>query len=507
MNSSRLTWSPALKTIGWGLLAFVILTLRFSPNWAAFYNGVREARNSAVTPAQRAAVDGAILSGYSARGFYVIEQAANLSAEIPDLNHKIVRWRLLMPVIGHVLHLPGWLLLGLAHIGCLLFIITLVSLFGAEHMKECRGFEAMCFAIVAGASAPFFTSMGLLGYYDVWLSLGLLGVSFARKRWVVIAACILAPWIDERFVIGLPLALCVRWIQSRGNDKAFREWIKTDALIPVLLAVVYTALRLSLGGTGSSQTVQDYLNEFVFAQDLSIVDYIAGAWAGLRVGWLFVAAAVIGTWTVASTHRGNVQAVAFGLAIGATALIGLFTALDLSRSMLLLITVVPLGWAYARRTTWWSRFHLAPLLAMAALVLPASHVVGRSVRPVDNLWSPPTPLTHFQNTLGVRYLDGDVFQADAVEAVNWFRKAADHGGLAEAQFNLGLMCIRGEGTPQDGPAALKWFRAAAEQGFAKAQHKLAVMYAVGEIVPKDDVEAARWYHEAAENGFATAQSN
>jgi hypothetical protein len=244
----------------------------------------------------------------------------------------------------------------------------------------------------------------------------------------------------------------------------------------------------------------------VFTPKLSISDYIAGAWAGLRIGWLLVAAAVIGTWIVASTRRGKVQGGIIGLTIGATTLIGLFTALDLSRSMLLLVAVLPLGWAYARRTTWWSRFHLAPLLAVTALLLPASHVVGRSIRPVDNIWSPPTPLTHFQNTLGIRCLDGDGTQAARVEAVKWFRKAAEQG-LAEAQFNLALMCIRGDGTPLDGPGALKWFRAAAEQDFAKAQHKLAVMYAVGEIVPKNDAEAAKWYRRAAENGFAPAQSN
>jgi hypothetical protein len=63
--------------------------------------------SNAANPAQRAAIDEAILTGYSARGYYVTKQALNLSVEISDPNHRIVRWRLLVPAIGHILHLPG----------------------------------------------------------------------------------------------------------------------------------------------------------------------------------------------------------------------------------------------------------------------------------------------------------------------------------------------------------------------------------------------------------------
>src|SRR5688572_14101949 len=244
----------ALKIFLWSLLAFALLAIRFSPNWMVFCEGAREARLGAVTPEQRATIDGAILNGYSARGHYVIQQTLNLSAEIPDPNHKIIRWRLLMPALGHFLHLPGWLVLSLAHFGSLFFIVTLVAL--CVHQTAVRpGYEGMCFGIVAGATAPFFTSMGLLGYYDAWLALALLGVSFARPRWIVFIACILAPWIDERFVIGLPLALCVRWIRYNGGNRSPWQWFKQEAIVPFVIVAGYTMFRLGLGGSGSSQTV------------------------------------------------------------------------------------------------------------------------------------------------------------------------------------------------------------------------------------------------------------
>jgi TPR repeat protein len=50
---------------------------------------------------------------------------------------------------------------------------------------------------------------------------------------------------------------------------------------------------------------------------------------------------------------------------------------------------------------------------------------------------------------------------------------------------------------EDDVEAVKWFRLAAEQGDASAQYNLGVMYTNGEGVPKDDVTAARWYRLAA----------
>lgn len=267
----------------------------------------------------------------------MINQAVNLSAEIDDPNHKITRWRLLVPALGKLLKLPGWLILGLAHIGCLVLIIILVGVCSAQSsLIGASLYEALCFSIVAGASAPFFSSMGLLGYYDAWLALALIGVAFAGPRWVVLIACILAPWIDERFVFGLPLAQCVRWIRTDFAAESHWQWFKREAMAPIIVVVCYTIVRLGLGGSGSSQTVGDYLSEFVFTRKLSPSDYIVGAGAGLRAGWILVVTALLGIW-MAAAAKARLQALLLTAGIIFTGIIGLFTALDLSRSMVLLI--------------------------------------------------------------------------------------------------------------------------------------------------------------------------
>ena len=54
----------------------------------------------------------------------------------------------------------------------------------------------------------------------------------------------------------------------------------------------------------------------------------------------------------------------------------------------------------------------------------------------------------------------------------------------------------GRSVPQDDVEAVAWFRQAAEQGHAVEQAALGVLYANGEGVPQDDVEAYKWLNLA-----------
>ena len=97
-----------------------------------------------------------------------------------------------------------------------------------------------------------------------------------------------------------------------------------------------------------------------------------------------------------------------------------------------------------------------------------------------------------QNNLGlIHYTDEGVPQ-DFIEAMKWFRKAAEqHHEMA--QFNLGLMYAYGEGVPQDFVEAVKWFRRAADQRLPDAQFNLGFMYANAIGVQQDSVEAVKWF--------------
>ena len=97
-------------------------------------------------------------------------------------------------------------------------------------------------------------------------------------------------------------------------------------------------------------------------------------------------------------------------------------------------------------------------------------------------------------------------RGDYATALREFRPLAERGD-ADAQANLGLMNIKGQGVPHDIAAAAKWYREAAEQGIPEAQHFLGVMYVQSHGVYHDDVEAVKWFRKAAEQGYAPAEYN
>jgi hypothetical protein len=120
-----------------------------------------------------------------------------------------------------------------------------------------------------------------------------------------------------------------------------------------------------------------------------------------------------------------------------------------------------------------------------------------------------------QNGLGVMYYTGEavsktssgqVLDNDPELAAGWFFRAAEQG-YADAQFNLGLMYINGEGVPQDISHAVELFQKAAEQGHVDAQNNLGAMYFTGEGVARNEKKAIEWFEKAAAQGNEDARAN
>jgi len=55
-------------------------------------------------------------------------------------------------------------------------------------------------------------------------------------------------------------------------------------------------------------------------------------------------------------------------------------------------------------------------------------------------------------------------------------RAAAERGVAEAQYNLGVAYIKGDGVARHYGEAVKWYRLAAQQGFEKAKTALNDFY-------------------------------
>ena len=110
-----------------------------------------------------------------------------------------------------------------------------------------------------------------------------------------------------------------------------------------------------------------------------------------------------------------------------------------------------------------------------------------------------------QYELGRMYLYGQWLPQSDIEAVKWFRKAADQG-MAEAQYQLANMYAHGRGElAKDDTQAVAWLRKAADQGLADAQYTLGGMYALGKAgVVQDPVQSYIWIELAAKQGHAKA---
>jgi TPR repeat protein len=104
-----------------------------------------------------------------------------------------------------------------------------------------------------------------------------------------------------------------------------------------------------------------------------------------------------------------------------------------------------------------------------------------------------------QYILGVKYFSGEGVPKDKVEAAKWIRRAAVIG-LANAQAFFGSLCRSGDGVPKDAAEAVKWFQKAADQNQPHAQASLGQMYSTGEGVPKGLVLAYVWCSLAGDRG-------
>jgi tetratricopeptide (TPR) repeat protein len=367
--------------------AIVLLAL-FCPRWNIFVAWSRVPEFNEFIEVRRAAT--------------VLQQVEHPFSPLTDPIHRVVRWRLLFPLLGHVLHLPPTVFLALPALGAWLALLRLWQLARAG---GCSEWTAWCATTALGATGWFFASTGWLGYFDAWLVLALLTVSHGSRTWTLAAVCVLAPWIDERFIIALPLALGIRYRERLiGNQGALREILR-ELMVPAAATVAYLVVRIALAGQAGSPGVGEYLK----AQQALSAPFsrqLAGLWESLRFAWVFVALGLF-AWLRPAPVRIRVALAAIA---ALTAFVGFAIANDLSRSMTLLLPLAVVGMAWgARYVKAWPA--ALSVMLVAALGLPARHIVTDFVLPIPRFpavvqaWKQPVgilaPLTWVERSNGL----------------------------------------------------------------------------------------------------------
>jgi hypothetical protein len=309
---------------------------------------------------------------------YEVARAQSFLAQVErPWRHDIeaaMQWRLLPPLVAHALGLHGRAALLLPWLGVGVLLGTCTFLLRRSGLARPATLYAT--ALLATSSAVLVPT-GWLGLNDAWVWAALAGVTLGRGLGSVVGLTLLTPWVDERFIIGLPLALAVRL------DLADATLRRGPVLAAAVLALLpYGALRLFLGNRLGWDTGDGFALGALMASVGWLPFAPLGWWMAWRAGWIPLGAAVIG-----QGGRGW----RLGLLALGTLLVMAVLAVDLSRSAAILLPLALAGCLrLAAADPARGEARLAGLLALN-LLLPAAHVV----RVTTDLIS-PLPLEIFR---------------------------------------------------------------------------------------------------------------
>ncbi len=151
-----------------------------------------------------------------------------------------------------------------------------------------------------------------------------------------------------------------------------------------------------------------------------------------------------------------------------------------------------------------------PLLTglLVALLFSASILTAQQTQRIDEKdlrdWADRGD-ADAQFELGLRMITGEGLAKNLEEGVKSVQKAAKQKHL-RAQHVLGTLYEDGVGVKKDLAKAAESYRSSAELGFALSQHSLAAMYEEGKGVEKDTAKAAEWFKKAADQGNPPSQT-
>jgi hypothetical protein len=302
------------------------------------------------------------------RGIETLKMLADPFHVVLSEGNGVLRWRLLFPMLGHFLSLPPWLYLAIPHLG----VVVTLAWVGSVMLRHGIGrLGTLLGMLIIGAASWTFVSTEWLGYFDSWYVLGLLAGAFHRSLWAVVTACLLTPWVDERFLVALPLLLLVRAVVLHGPDRLWERAMRRAALASLLAVMPFVISRgwvvlAGLDPSGFAQSGASHLK--VDALWLRLGE---GLLHGLRANWFLAAIFLL------RLRRSGHAWLAAWLAAVAVGTLGISTylAADVARNTTTLLPLALAGAIAGGRGGRTIDARLLPVLCLATLTLPARHVV------------------------------------------------------------------------------------------------------------------------------------
>jgi len=359
-----------------GAIALVLLSYMFSPRYA-MWKGL--------------GLTGAMIHPEVNRAHATLQQLADPGVQFDGDVNRVLNWRVLLPTLGHHLGMSPKAYLALPMLGCL----ATLAYIGFLLIRSGQNWRwAIPTVVVLGGGNWLFVSLGWLSYFDSWIIGALLLTAMTPRPALALIAALVAPWIDERYVLAAPLAIAVAWhLHLAGPSLVSATRVRLiwkTALVGLAMAGYVTVRLVALAAEedASSSDYADYMKQMLGADMLPTV--LWGLWEGPRLAWVFIAVFLYDCW---KPDRNRRFAAALSVVFVLTAAVMSVIATDLSRSSSVLLPTALGGALIALRDyrAWWGRAVLS--LAFAALIVPATHV-----------------LTHFH--IGIYYLPQELHRLE-----------------------------------------------------------------------------------------------
>ena len=118
-----------------------------------------------------------------------------------------------------------------------------------------------------------------------------------------------------------------------------------------------------------------------------------------------------------------------------------------------------------------------------------------------SLWAPLAKDNNAdaQYNMGLLYMKGLGVKRNPKTAMQWFKKSAYYGN-ADAAYNLGVIYQTGDGIFPSDKDAVYWWQQAVEVGHVESMYNLGVMYAYGYGIKQDVNQAISLWEKAARKG-------
>ncbi len=351
--------------------------------------------------------------------------------------HGLVTWRLIPVVPLHFLQAPHWVLIGLAWAG----VPALVFYCARRGAPRAGTMPRLAVALAAATSASALVSIGWLTYMDAWWVLGLCVVVLSPSDFSRLTAALVVSFMDERFIIGLPLALLARHLFPPRENEAPESLAKL--LLPAWGVAPYLLLRAAAWHWDLNQDAARFISERKLSDWFHPEALAAGLWQGCRALWLPALIALL--WRA----RGRPMNAGLAAAAAGTYLAGCSVADDFSRNtgMLLPVVIVVAIDAINRRDVLVIRATM--LAAVANLLLPAWHQIGVNRHPVFPVWRVLSGLDEHRRNIvvngGVLFAEMHIEKGNPQGAIRYLNEAHAMSPKDERVIRLGKIAAERSG--------------------------------------------------------------